>query len=286
MTRRGALAGCAWIVAAALTFVADAETLARGAAPSMFAVELAQLDRLAGARDDTGEPRATVDVRIDVDGPAWVQEAASDAVAGDAAYRVGEGPHRLVGELYVDGHAAVARWSLERRGWSVHPPSPTIRRLLPALAILPLLVAVLVATRVRRPAWCVVGAAAFAQLFSWLWPWPPELPLVRAGAQLESSPLLAPVFALARSLGEHTEAIAGGVIALCVVLAWMDHRRRRNGVDVGAALLTIVGALAWCEAAARVSCGPWLLTWTGMVAAAALVAFAVLMRSSAPSGGR
>lgn len=286
MTRRELLAGGAWILAAALTFVADGETLARAAAPSMFAIELAELDRLAGARGDDGEARAVVEVRVEVEGPPWVQEAGREAVADDAAYRVGEGPHRLVGELYVDGRAAVARWSLERRGWSVHPPSPTIRRLHPALAILPLLLAVGVAWRVRRPAWCVAGAALVAQLLSWLWPWSPELPLVTARAQLESSPLLFPVFAFARSLGEHTNAIAGGVIALCVVLAWMDHRRRRDGVDVGVALIMIVGALAWCEAAARVSCGPWLLTWAGMIAASALVAFAFLTCPAAPSGAR
>jgi len=286
VTRHEVLAGGAWIVAAAMTFVADTETLARGAAPAMFAIELVELDRLAGARDDHGEARAVVDVRVDVQGPPWVQAAAREAVAADAAYRVGEGPHRLVGELYVAGRAAVARWSLERRGWSVHPPSPTIRRLHPALAVVPLLLAVFVAWRVRRPAWCVASAAVVAQLLSWLWPWPPELPLVTARAQLESSPLLFPVFAFARSLGDHTNAIAGGVIALCVVLAWMDHRRRREGVDVGAALVVVVGALAWCEAAARVSCGPWLLTWTGMIAAAALVAFAVLTRGRTPSGAR
>lgn len=286
MTRRSALAFAAWIVAAALTFVADAETLARGAAPSMFAVELAALDRLVGTHDDEGEPRAIVDVRVDVEGPDWVRDAAMAAVAADPAYRVGDGPHRLSGELYVDGHAAVARWSLERRGWAMHTPTPTLRRLLPALAIVPLLVALLVAVRTRRHAWCVAAAGALAQLGAWLWPWPPELPRVGAGAQLESSPLLAPVFGLARSLGEHTEAIAGGVIALCVVLAWMDHRRRRQGVDVTAALATIVGALAWCEAAARVSCGPWLLTWSGALAAAALVAFVVLARMPAAAGGR
>jgi hypothetical protein len=275
----------ACIVAATMTFFADAETLARGAAASMFTTELAALDRTAGVRDDTGELRAApIDARIDIEGPAWVQDAAREAVAADAAYRVGEGPHRLTGELYVDGRAAVARWSLERRGWSVHTPVPTVRRLHPALAILPLLAAAMGAWRLRRAAWWVALAAVFAQALSWMWPWPPELPLVSMSAQLESSPLLGPIFAFARSLGDHTNAIAGGVITLCVVLAWMDHRRRRQGVDVGAAMTIVVGALAWCEAAARVSCGPWLLTWSGMIAALALVVLVFATRPRAAVG--
>ncbi len=281
-----AVAHAAAAIALAAPLFADAEVLAPRVAAGLFAAELRTLDQVAGVRDGAGDVRVDpIPVRLHVEGLPWVQEAAAAAVLADGGYDVGEGPHRLVGELAIDGRAAAARWSLERRGWSVHAPSPTTRRLLPALAIVPLVLGAMAQRRWGRAPWIMLAVAACAQALSWLWPWPASLPAASVPGQLAASPLLAPLFGVARAMDDQAVAWAGGVIALCLVLAWFDHRRTRDRNPVVAGVVLVVGALVWCEAAARVSCGAWLMTASGVIGAIALVAWFVAL-PRADSGER
>lgn len=279
MTTAARVAVVAWLWSAITLAFVDNDALSSRVAASLFDSELAALDAAAGMRDAGGGVRVDpVGVRVDVEGPAWVRVAALGAVAEDPAYVIGEGPHRLIGEFAVDGHAAAARWSLERRGWAVRAPNPTTRRMLPALAWLPLLFAVLAFRRWQRPAAAAIGVGVAAQAASFSWPWPTGLPIPTAGDELRASPLLGPILRLATSLDDRGVAIAGGVIALCVVLAWFDHRRSRERPVPWARVAVVVGSLAWCEAAARVSCIAWLTTGWGFTSAAALAVYFVATR--------
>jgi hypothetical protein len=101
--------------------------------------------------------------------------------------------------------------------------------------------------------------------------------------QLRASWVIRPLLDLGARLDERGVAIAGGVIALCVVLAWFDHRRSRDRPLPVVGLAIAVSAIAWSEAALRVSCGAWLTTFSGAGAAAALLGFFL---GSRPRGGR
>jgi len=281
--RRAALV--LWAFAAAALWFASPESLAERVAPGLFGSELAALDRAAGIRDADGTVRVEpVPVRVEVEGPPWVQSAALAAVVADAGYAVGQGPHRLLGEFVLDGHAAAARWSLERRGWAVRAPAPTARRLLPALAWAPLLLALLAHRRWRRPAWIAAAAAIAAQALSFAWPWPSGLPTPTPADELRSSPAIRPLLQLATELDEGGVAIAGGVIALCLVLAWFDHRRSPDRPVPLAGLAIAIAALVWVEAALRVSCGAWMTTPSGALSLLGAVGFSVLGTRRAMAG--
>lgn len=268
-----------WVLAAVALWFASPEVLAERVAEGLFASELAALDRAAGIRDADGALRVEpVAVRVEVEGPPWVQTAALAAVVADAGYAVGQGPHRLLGEFALDGHAAAARWSLERRGWAVRAPAPTARRLLPALAWGPLLLVLAVHRRVRQRAWLAVAAASAAQLLALVWPWPGGLPTPALADQLRASPMLRAPLHVAAQLDERGVAIAGGVVALCLVLAWFDHRRSPDRPVPVAAFAVTIAALVWCEAALRVSCGAWLTTPSGALSLIGVVGFLVLDR--------
>jgi hypothetical protein len=283
---RGTFALLSWVLAAAALWFVSSESLAERVAPALFGSELAALDRAAGIRDADGRVRVDpVVVRVEVDGPPWVQSAALAAVAQDPAYLVAQGPHRLLGEFALDGHAAAARWSLERRGWAVRAPAPTARRLLPALAWAPLLLALLAHRRWRRPAMIAAATAVATQALALGWPWPSGLPAPTLADQLRTSPAIRPLLELAAQLDERGVAIAGGVIALCLVLAWFDHRRSPDRPVPVAGFVIAIAALVWCEAAVRVSCGAWLVTPSGALSLLGAVGYLVLDRRG-PTPGR
>ncbi len=286
MNSRGQLALLAWLIAAVALWFASPESLAERVAPALFASELDALDRAAGIRDADGRVRVDpVVVRVEIDGPSWVQSAALSAVAHDSAYAVAQGPHRLLGEFVLDGHAAAARWSLERRGWAVRAPAPTARRLLPALAWAPLLLALLAHRRWRRPATIAATTAVASQALALGWPWPSGLPTPTLADQLRTSPVIRPLLELAAQLDDRGVAIAGGVIALCVVLAWFDHRRSPDRPVPVAGFVIAIAALVWCEAAVRVSCGAWFMTPSGALSLLGVVGHLVLRRRG-PTPGR
>lgn len=284
--RARAVAITAWLVAVVAALWVDVDAVAPRLAAQMFATELGALDRLAGVRGDDGAARGQpVSVRLEVTGPPWVQEAARQAVAEDPTYTLGDGPHRLIGEFAIDGRAAAARWSLERRGWALHAPSPTTRRIMPALAMVPLCLGALAYRRWRRAAWIVPAVAATAALLSFAWPWPSGSPPPSVGAQLEASPWLAPIVGFARSMEQTGVALAAGVITLCLVLAWFDHRRSRERGSPAAGVAVVLGAAVWGEAAGRLSVWPWLGTAAGLLAVVGLAVFLHATRSSAPRDG-
>jgi hypothetical protein len=217
-------------------------------------------------------------VAVAVDGPEWVREAITSAIAQDDVYVVRDGPHRIVGELVFTPPVVALRLSLERRGWLLHA-TPVRRRLAPALAIVPALVGVGAWAWSRRIALGALVAGALAQLLVWLWPWPAELRAPRWIDDVAAGPVGAGVVGLARAMDDTAVAIAAGVVALTIVLAAFDHRRSQSrGTSVLApGVAALVGVVAWIEAAGRASVGGWLVTAYGIVAFALSVVLVVLV---------
>jgi hypothetical protein len=162
------------------------------------------------------------------------------------------------------------RLALERRGWSVHAPRPTRRRLLPALAAWPVLLGLATWARWRAGVVAVVVAAVLAQLALAVWPWPDAVPPASAREDFVRGPLVAPIVALARGLDELGTALAAGVIAMCLVLAWFDHRRSRStgARTLVRGLAAVMGVVALVEAIAR---SGWAASWLTLAGAATLV---------------
>ncbi len=275
------LARAAWlggaVLAAGLAARADDGTLFARVLPSLARHELEALDRLAGLRAADGKPRDADGLPIALDGDDTATSIVREAVADDGVWRLAEGPHRLVVEPVALARACALRLSLERRGWILHTAQPTRRRLLPALALVPALLGLAVWARWRRRLAAVLVAAATAQTALALWPWPAELPPGRWLDDLAAGPLVAPVVALARGLEELGTALAVGVITLCLLLAWFDHRssRARGAGLVGAGMLAVFGGLALLEAATRASWSAWCLTLVGALASALVLVLAL-----------
>lgn len=274
MTRARVTWSAAVVVAALLSARGDDGTLLARVMPALARTELAALDEIAGLHDPSRVGDA-LPVAITADDAAAV--AVAEAVADDPAYRIAEGPHRLVAELVATGRACALRLSLERRGWMVHTPKPTRRRLAPALAVLPTLAGLATWARWRDRVVAIVVAALLAQLAVALWPWPAELPPAGALDDLASSPLVAPLVALARGLDDLGTALAAGVIALCLVLAWFDHRRSptRGARGLARGLAAVLGVLALVEAAVRSGWAASCLTLVGAATTAVVIGVAV-----------
>jgi hypothetical protein len=276
------LAGVVAIAIASLW--TDSTALLERVLPALARSELATLDQLAGLRTDEGSPRsdAPLPVELDAAAPAAVRAA----IAADEVYAPGPGPHHLFVELVVLERAAALRLSLERRGWTVHAPTPSRRRLFPGLAMVPMLIGLLAWARWRDRVIALVAAAGLAQLAVTLWPWPVALPAGSLRADLLAAPLVAPALALALRLDELGSMLAGGLIALCLVLAWFDHRRSRarGGRWLLRALLGAIAAVSLVEASTRASLPAWCTTWIGALASIGLVVLVVRCRAAWPTG--
>lgn len=255
---------------AVLALVGSRETLVVAVVPGLARTQLVDLDRQAGLRDATGAMAVTQPVAVDVaiDGPEWIDEAVTAAVADDEVYVVRDGPHRIRGELVIAPPVVALRLSLERRGWLLHA-TPTARRVQPVLAIVPALAAVAAWAWSRRRAWGLALAGVGAQLALVLSPWPGEVAAPRWIDDVALGPIGARIVALAQGMDDTAVALAAGVVALTAVLAFFEQRRRtsaRRAVSAGAAVLALVGALAWIEAAGRASVGAWIGTAAGLIA--------------------
>ncbi len=264
-----------------LVLVGDREALVVGVVPALARTQLADLDRRAGLRDASGAVVVTQPVAVDValEGPAWLDDAVTNAVGDDAVYLVRDGPHRILGELVITPPVVALRLSLERRGWVLHA-TPSRRRVQPALAILPALAGIALWAWSRRLAWGLALAGVAAQLAVALAPWPAELAAPTWLADVAAGPVGARVVAFAQGMDDTAVALAAGVVALTAVLAFFDHRRRassKRGVPAGAAALALVGGLAWLEAAGRASVGAWIGTAAGIVATVLAFALVVLV---------
>lgn len=262
--------GRAWIglaVALALWGYAlasiSAERVAQGLLPAMADDELRALEDTAGlGHGDAGQggAPARVPVLLTIAGPSWVDAPLREAIARRGVFELDRGPHGLQAEMVVQDDAAVLSLRLERRGWAVRAPIPTRRRLAPALALVPALLAGLVWLRTGRIAAAVLAAGVLAQLLACTWPWPAVLPSYALADELAASPLLRPLLALARGLDDGGVTLGGGVIAACLVLAWFDHRRSRERpwAPQLLRLVAVLAACAWLEAAVRVGVLGWL----------------------------
>ena len=273
MTRARVTWSAAVVVAALLSARADDGTLLARVMPALARHELAALDDVAGLHDPS---RSTDALAVAITADEAAADAVAEAVAGDPAYRIAEGPHRIVAELVATGRACALRLSLERRGWMVHTPQPTRRRLAPALAVVPVLAGLASWARWRDRVVGLVVAAVLAQLAVAFWPWPAELPPAGVLDDLVSGPLVAPIIALARGLDDLGTAIAAGVIALCLVLAWFDHRRSPTGSARGLVrgVLAVLAVLALVEAAVRSGWAASCLTLVGAATTAIVIALA------------
>lgn len=261
----------AWLLALVCVLVPTSDQLAHASADAALDAELDALERVAGLTGD-GDP---LPVRIEVDGPAWVAEAAAAVLVRHSSFVLADGPHRITASVGVEADTLVARWSLERRGWAIHAPDATTRRLLPALAIGPLVLGLVLWWRVRRPGAVALGVATGVQALAMWWPWPAAIP--RPPSRTAESSLAATVVEWARAMDDSGVAIAAGVIAMCGVLAWFDHRRSKGSTRIAEPLVVVLAAVAWLEAAARLGCGAWATTGLGLVGSAALVAGVTLV---------
>ncbi len=251
----------------------DREQVAAALLPTMADDELRALEQTAGlVRADAtqGGTPAKVPVLLGIDGPAWVDAPLRAAIERRGIVELDRGPHGLRAEMIVQDDAAVLSLRLERRGWALRAPTPTRRRLAPALAIGPALLAGAVWLRTRRGAPSLLLAGLLSQLLACTWPWPAALPSLALADELAASPLLRPVVALAQGLGDGAVVLGAGVIAACLVLVWFDHRRSRERPWAPQLLgiAAVIGACAWIEAAVRVGVLGW---WSAPLPAIATV---------------
>lgn len=253
----------AWLLALICVLAPSAERLAQAAADDALDAELVSLERVAGLAS-ASDP---LPVRIEVDGPPWATDAARAVAARHPSFAPADGPHRLTASVGAEANTLVVRWSLERRGWAIHAPDATTRRLLPALAIVPLLLGLAIWWRVGRAAPVAVGVALVVQALAAWWPWPAAIP--RPPSLTAESSVVAAIVDWAGAMDDRGVAIAAGVIALCAVLAWFDHRRSKGSTRIATPLVVIVSAVAWLEAAVRLGGGAWATTAWGLVGIAA-----------------
>lgn len=274
-------AGIAMLVTATALPLGQEPALERAAAAAARA-ELTELAWLAGlAREDRSE---AIEVELRFDGEAWGRDVIAEAIADDAVFRIGHGPHALVAQFLDAGNALAVQIGLERRGWSVRPPQPTRRRVMPIAAAVAAALGLWAWLRRRSAALGWWSAAVVVQAIAAAWPWPPGFPRPSVADDVWHGPVLAAARSLAHDMRELEVAIAGGVIALCVVLVAFDHRRSRSR-GLGPALrglAAVVGALVYIEGAARVGLAPWAVTSAGMIGVvASAVAVALLVRARA-----
>ena len=189
------------------------------------------------------------------------------------AFSPGQGPHQLRFEYVQDGRTWAVRGQLWRKGWSLRPPEPAIARIVPWVVVLAAaLGAVLWIRRVPLAIAAAVAAIA-AQAGLSAVPWPEALLRPTWSEAIANGPAGRAVTGWARALPQQSVAIGAGVIALCVVLMVFDHRRSRDrgGWALVTALVTVVSAVVWIEAALRAEALAWASTGLGALGTLGLV---------------
>jgi hypothetical protein len=261
----------------------DRDEASRFAARTAIASALVQLGTLAGVRDESGAVTLRpLPVAAALEGgPLWLRDELEAGIEADPAFELADSPNLVRVEVVGSEHAYGLAAALFRQGWNLRLPRPVRVRVAPWVSTVSVVLGLLVAFGVRRLGIGLAVTGIAAQLtLSWL-PW--EVPLTPAswGAAVREGPLGVAVVDWARGLPAHSLAIGVGVVVLCAILMYFDHRRSRSrgGLLLVGGIAGTVGLLLWAEAAARAGALGWGRTTTGVLALCILaVAWAVLAR--------
>ena len=278
----------------------DRADAARLAVRERLARALVELGTSAGLRDESGTPtlRPLPVAANQEGGPLWLHEEIERAIDDDPAFELGPGERSAGGEsnlvrVEVVGseHALGLAVSLYRQGWNLRLPTPVRVRIAPWVATIALVLGAGVALAGRRLGWGLAAAGVAAQSFgAWL-PWPVPLQPASWSAAVREGPLGASVIAWARALPDASLAVGAGIVVLCTILVFFDHRRSpgRGGLALVRGLAGAAGLLLWVEAAARVGLFGWARTGAGALCLVVLVAawaLSVAWPRAAGEGGR
>lgn len=257
------IVGLVGVIVACLAslWAADDRTRQRGT-ERLSARALDDLALLAGLRDDEGERLRDEPMPVEViqdGGPLWVRDAVIEAVEDDPYFEVGNSRHLLRAEVVEARSGLALQLHLWRSGWDLRVPEPRQLHIAPWAPVVGLVLGAVAGIFLRRVSVMLVVAGLTAQLLLGLDPVPAELvpakPLTELWAE---GPLIAPVLDWIDSMTTIHLAVAGALVAMCLVLVAFDHRRsreREDSLDLASASLAAVlgslGAVGWLEAASR-----------------------------------
>lgn len=260
----------------------DRGEAARLAVRERIGSALHELGLAAGVRDESGATTARpLPVAANQEGgPLWLHEEIERAVDRDPAFELSTGgprgrePNLVRVEVVGSEHAFGLATSLYRQGWNLRLPRPTRIRIAPFVGTIALAFGVGVALALRRLGWGLAAAGVAAQLASSWLPWPVPLQPASWSAAVREGPLGATVIAWARALPDASLAGGAGIVVLCTMLVFFDHRRSpgRGGLVLVRGLAGAAGLLLWIEAAARTGLLGWARTGAGALSLVVLVA--------------
>ena len=280
----------ALVVVAALSVVAllvstavDTEAASQRAARTALSSILVQLGTKAGVRDASGKVTLRplpVEAALE-GGPLSLRADLEAAIEADPAFELGDSPHLVRVEVIGSERAYGLAGSLFRQGWYDRLPHPVRVRIAPWVATITGVFGLLVAFAVRRVGAGLAATGVAAQATLAVLPW--EVPLAPSSwtVAVQEGPLGATVIHWARGLPDQTVAIGIGVVVLCVILIYFDHKRspKRGGLLLAGGIVGAAGLLLWVEAAARAGLLGWGPSTAGILALSILaVAWAGVAR--------
>ena len=261
----------------------DHEAASQRAARNALSSVLVQLGTKAGVRDPSGAVtlRPLPVEAVLEGGPLWLRGDLEAAIEADPAFELGDSPHLVRVEVVGSARAYGLAGSLFRQGWYDRLPHPVRVRIAPWVATVTAVFGLLLAFAVRRVGAGLAAAGVAAQLTSAALPWQVPLSPSSWSVAVSEGPLGAAVIRWARGLPDQTLAIGIGVVVLCGILMYFDHKRspKRGGLLLAGGIVGAAGLLLWVEAAARAGLLGWGPSTAGIAALSILaVAWAVVAR--------
>jgi hypothetical protein len=265
------------VMALLLSAAVDRTRASQLAAGGRIATALLELGVVAGLRDEHGAATLRpLPVAANLEGgPLWLHVELEAALQADPVFELADSPNLVRMEVVGSEHAFGLATALYRQGWNLRLPHPVRIRIAPWLATITAVVGVFVSLALQRVGWGLLVAGGAAQLVSSWLPWEATLQPASWSVAVREGPLGSAVMAWASTLPDSSLAIGAGVIALCTILVFFDHRRSpaRGGFLVVHGLAGVAGLLLWVEAAARESgMLAWARTGAGALSLVVLVA--------------
>jgi hypothetical protein len=246
----------------------DREVLARTAVKQMATADLRVLARSSGLTDASTQP---LPVFVQQDGgPLWVTEAVTRAALRTTWLRPEPASHhRLHAEVIHARGVWALRLSLWRQGWTLRNPTTQRLHLAPWVATASAVGGAIVALAAVRIGLGLAVSGLLAQLFLMVLPGA-SLPGAKSlGSRVPwvDGPLGQRVVHLARELPDLAVGVGAIVVATCLVLVAVDHRRSKGqgGARLGWGLVGVLGSIAWLEASAQSGLFAYAATTIGVI---------------------
>jgi hypothetical protein len=255
------------LLACGAAAVADADALGRAAVKQMATADLRGLARSSGLQD------APTPLPVFVQqegGPLWVTDVLTDVVRDTRWLHPDPASHhRVHAEVVAVDGAWALRLSLWRQGWTLRNAAPQRVHVAPWVPTASAIAGAIAAVAGIRIGLGLAAAGLLAQLLVLALPGVPvpTNTALQGRAGPSDGPFGQWVVEQARMLPDASVAVGLGLVAVCLVLVALDHRRSREkgGAWVLWGLCGVAGMLAWVEAGARAGLLAYANTQAGLV---------------------